>query len=362
MHDHSVGRRTRRALVLVALGGLLTTSATSLALSSTASAAAGGQTAAKLTKHDRELLAGARADGASTVTMLIAAQPGQGSTVASGLASLGATVRYRDDDVSYLRARVPIGKADAVSKLAGIQTANLDETVALDDPAADPGTDPEAVPAPGAGTPDQNPYLPTQDIGAPQFVASHPTYDGRGVRIGILDTGVDLLTPELQTAKDLAGNTVPKVADWITYTDPVDDNDPTWLDMSRQVTASGGTFTADGTTYAVPADGTYRFAVLNERDPRLGGELGNDLNRDGNPAGSSGLFAVLWSTASNSVWVDTDQDGSFADQAAMTDYAVHHDMGTFGTDRPATAERDSVPFVVQTDGKDKYVNIGIVSG
>ncbi|MFL6137150.1 MAG: S8 family serine peptidase, partial [Frankiaceae bacterium] len=85
-------------------------------------------------------------------------------------------------------------------------------------------------------------------------------------------------------------------------------------------------------------------------------------NRDGNPAGSSGLFAVLWSTASNSVWVDTDQDGSFADQAAMTDYAVHHDMGTFGTDRPATAERDSVPFVVQTDGKDKYVNIGIVSG
>ncbi|MFL6139355.1 MAG: serine protease, partial [Frankiaceae bacterium] len=326
MHDHTAGRRSRRALVLVALGGLLASSATTLAtttLATATTAAATSQAASKLSKHDHELLAAARGDGSSAVTMLIAAQPGQGSTVASGLASLGATVGYRDDDVGYLRARVPVGTADAVSKLAGVQAAGVDETVAVSGSTARLAAGSAAVAAPGAATPAQNPYLPTQDIGAPQFVASHPTYDGRGVRIGILDTGVDLLTPELRTAKDLAGNTVPKVADWITYTDPVDDNDPTWLDMSRQVTPSGGTFAVDGTTYVAPASGTYRFAVLNERDPRLGGELGNDLNRDGNPAGSSGLFAVLWSTASNSVWVDTDQDGSFADQAAMTDYAVH---------------------------------------
>ena len=361
MHDHSAGRRARAALVLVALGGLLTTTATSLASTTTASAA-GGQAASKLTKHDRELLATARADGDANVTLLIASKPGQNSTVASGLASLGATVRYRDDDVDYLRARVPVGQVDAASRLAGVQAANLDENVPLTDPAAEPATDPAAVPPPGASTPNQNPYLPTQDIGAPQFVAGHPTYDGRGVRIGILDTGVDLLTPELQSGKDLAGHPVPKIADWVTYTDPVDDDDPTWLNMSRQVTTSGGTFAVGDTTYRAPADGTYRFATLNERDPRLGGELGNDLNRDGNPAGSSGLFGVLWNTTSNSVWVDTDQDGSFADQAAMTDFAAHRDMGTFGTDDPSTAVRESVPFVVQTDGKDKYVNIGIVSG
>jgi subtilisin family serine protease len=45
----------------------------------------------------------------------------------------------------------------------------------------------------------------------------------------------------------------------------------------------------------------------------------------------------------------------------QTDYAVNHDVGIFGTDDPATAVRESVPFVVQTDGKNKYVNIGIVS-
>jgi len=73
----------------------------------------------------------------------------------------------------------------------------------VDDPkpeAGSPNVDP-----PGAGTPPQNPYMPTRDIGAPQFVAAHPTWDGRGVKIGILDTGIDLLTPELQTAKTQAG-------------------------------------------------------------------------------------------------------------------------------------------------------------
>ena len=62
--------------------------------------------------------------------------------------------------------------------------------------------------------------MPTYRIGAPQFVASHPTYDGRGVRVGIVDTGVDLDRPELQTALNLTGTTVPKFYDWTTKTQP----------------------------------------------------------------------------------------------------------------------------------------------
>jgi hypothetical protein len=45
----------------------------------------------------------------------------------------------------------------------------------------------------------------------------------------------------------------------------------------------------------------------------------------------------------------------------MTDYRVRYDVGTFGTDNPATAIREAIPFVVQTDGKNKVINIGIVS-
>ena len=62
------------------------------------------------------------------------------------------------------------------------------------------------------------------------------------------------------------------------------------------------------------------------------------------------------------MWVDTNQNNSFADQAAMTDYKVRFDIGYFGIDNPATAIAERMPFVVQTDGKRKVVNIGIVSG
>ncbi|MDQ3308266.1 MAG: serine protease, partial [Actinomycetota bacterium] len=204
--------------------------------------------------------------------------------------------------------------------------------------------------------------MPTGDIGSPQFVSEHPTWDGRGTTIGIIDSGVDFGHPALQTTS--TGER--KIVDWVTATDPTftngrnNDNDPTWLDMSTQV--SGPTFTEGGTTYTAPASGTFRFAVFDERDARLGGEVGRDVNRDGNPAGSSGLFGVLWDTTTNNVYVDTDQDKSFADQTGMTDYKVSQQVGRFGTDNPATEVTESMPFVVQTDGKNKVVNIGIVSG
>jgi len=115
-------------------------------------------------------------------------------------------------------------------------------------------------------------------------------------------------------------------------------------------------------TYTAPANASYRIALFNERDPRLGGEVGNDVNRDGNPAGSSGIFAVLWDATTNTVWVDTNQNQNFADDLAMTDYKVNFDVNYFGVDNPATPIAERMPFVVQTDGQRKVVNIGIVSG
>ena len=40
-----------------------------------------------------------------------------GSSVVAGLAGLGGTVQKRDDDISYLRAEVPIGKAEPTARL-----------------------------------------------------------------------------------------------------------------------------------------------------------------------------------------------------------------------------------------------------
>ena len=74
------------------------------------------------------------------------------------------------------------------------------------------------------------------------------------------------------------------------------------------------------------------------------------------------MFAVLWNATTGQVLVGHEPDRSFADQTAMKDYKVNFDVGYFGTDNPATAVAGRVPFVVQTDGKNKYVNLGIVAG
>jgi len=320
-----------------------------------AGAASGGT---KLSKHDRELLAEAVAQGKSTVTVLIAAKPGANKTVASGIASLGGTVSYRDDDVGYIRAIVPTGKVEAAAGLSGVQSLDVDEIIPLDDPRPAGAVNPTPQTPPSASTPNNNPYMPIGDTGAAQFMAAHPTWDGRGVTVGILDTGISLDHPSLLTTS--TGER--KILDWVTGTDPFTDNDPTWVNMQAQVSGSTFTFGIPAVTYTAPAAGTYRIGLFNERDSRLGGEVGSDVNRDGNPAGSSGIFAVLWDTVSNNVWVDTNQNRSFADELAMTDYRVRYDVGTFGTDNPATPVREAMPFVVQTDGKNKVINIGIVSG
>lgn len=313
----------------------------------------------KLGQRDEQLVLEAEQAGKSRLVLLIAATKGAINQAAADISGLGGQIQFRDDTLGYLRVSVPIGQVKAVAALASVQSVDVDELVPLPDPRPEPEGIAPLVPQvpPSAATPRNNSYLPIGDTGAAEFTEAHPTWDGRGVTIGVVDLGITLDHPSLLTTSTGAR----KVVDWVTGTDPFTDDDPTWLDMSAQV--SGAQFTFSGRAYTAPGPGTYRIALFNERDPRLGGEVGNDVNRDGNPTGSSGIFAVLWDAGpKNLVWVDTNQNGSFADEAAMTDYKVRFDVNYFGFDNPATPVAERMPFVVQTSAKLKVVNIGIVAG
>src|SRR4029079_18306797 len=117
------------------------------------------------------------------------------------IAALGGQIQYRDDALGYLRVSVGVGQVKALAALGSVQRVDVAETVPMPDPSPDPEGIAALVPqvAPNAATPRDNPYLPIRDTGAAQFTADHPTWDGRGVTIGVVDAGITLDHPSLQT-------------------------------------------------------------------------------------------------------------------------------------------------------------------
>lgn len=313
--------------------------------------AAADEPAPGLSTQDRALVAAA---GDRTVTLLVAAGPGKAGQVGNQLERLGGTVRYRDADLDYLRVTLPATKAVGAARLTDVDAAGLDRVVRLDDPVVTGDMPPLPITAPDANTPADNPYLPVGDIGAAQFVADHPRWDGRGTRIGVIDSGIDITHPAFATTT--TGRR--KVVDWISTHDPVTGSEPTWVPMGT--TVRGRTFTVDGVEYTAPSGGRFKFGLFDERNRPADASYAGDVNRDGNPPGSSGLFGVLWD-GGRRVWVDTDQDHSFADQPGMRPYKERFDVGRFGVDNPATPMVDQVPFVVQIDRDREFVNLGIAA-
>ncbi|MET8563359.1 S8 family serine peptidase [Streptomyces flaveolus] len=325
----------------------------------------------KLGPDDAALLAEAKADGDKNVTMMIATSPGGTEQVAAELDAVeGGLVGRTDDKLGYVRATVPTGRADSVIaaavKLSSVQAIDLRQEIPLDDPApsgAKSSSGEATYPAPGRKTPAENPYNPSFETGAVDFVEDHPSADGRGITIGILDSGVDLGHPALQ--KTTTGER--KIVDWVTATDPVVDGDGTWRRMTTGV--SGPSFSVTTATqgtekFTAPA-GTYKFNYMYE-SATAGGDEKGDLNRDGD---TTDAWGVLYDPAAGTVRVDTNDDLDFTDDPAMKPYKDDHQVGYFGTDDPATDVVERVPFVVETrkdvvynssGAKADYVNIGVI--
>ena len=315
-----------------------------------------------LGSKDVSLLAAAEARGEQTVTVIIATDKGDAAQVADSVRKLGGTVARRFDKVGYVLAEVPTGKVRKTAKLPGVAGLDLDDVLRLPDPKVDlaqgTGKAAQASTGPGASTPADNPYLPTNEIGAVDFKKAHPTWDGRGVVVGIMDSGVDLDHPALQKTTTGAR----KIIDWVTATDPTIDSDPTWRPMTTAVT--GPSFTYKSATWTAPA-GTWAINTFAE-SITTDSEIAGDVNRDGD---TTDVFGVLYDPKTHDIRVDTNQNNDFTDDAVMRPYKEKFDIGHFGTDNPATDVHESMPFVVEYRAFETkpgvmtdFVNIGITEG
>jgi hypothetical protein len=382
-----------RTVTLLAVGGLLTggltaaapgAGATGVAVPTPAPAPTTVQAAPNpdqvLGTSDEQKLRDAEHDGTRTVTILVTTTEGETAKVEADLRALGGYIRYAAPKLGYLSAVVPTSRVDKAAKLRHVRAVDLDEAVPLPEPAPDATagkvTATAAVSAPDADTPDDNPYLPTRDTGSIEFKRDHPTWDGRGVTIGILDSGVDLDNPALQTTS--TGER--KIVDWFTATDPVTEGslvaggDATWLPMATD--ATGPLFPATGTyrgaQWKLPA-GTFKIRTLDEAQTKVDPsdcEVCGDVNRDGD---TTDRIGVLYDPQSHAIRVDTNDNKDFTDETAMGRYRDTHQVGHLGRDNPATGIHEAMPFVVDyredvslkplgLDQSVDFVDIGLTSG
>jgi hypothetical protein len=327
----------------------------------------------KMSSHSQELLIESQTAGKAKVTVMVLTAKGGTAPVVEQLKQLGATVGYTHDRTGYVRATLPTGKALEITRIDQVQHVDLDEMLQVPDPAPDPqgaGGAAAGAPNPWTGpsptTPAVNPYLPTADTGAVQFKRDNPTYDGRGVTIGVLDSGVDLDHPGLQ--QTTTGER--KITNWITVTDPLTEGDGTWRAMITRVkgrTAAYGTY-----DWVLPDRPGADFAIsmFRESTAAANEEFKGDIDRDGR---TNGAWGILYDYATGDIWVDVNGNHDFTDDTMMRPYRERYDVGHFGTDDPATPLHEAAPFVVEfRKGVDltpagragetaDFVNIGVVS-
>ncbi|MHB8078545.1 MAG: S8 family serine peptidase [Candidatus Krumholzibacteriia bacterium] len=203
------------------------------------------------------------------------------------------------------------------------------------------------------------PFLPNDDIGAYAFKQAHPTWDGRGVVVAIFDTGVDAFAPGL-TVTSTGETKVIEARDFST------EGDWDLVEAERDTSGAPAFRHPDGLRLTglpagAPAPGrddrVYIGIIPESRFLNSNGVT--DLNDDGDRDDRFGVLvwaadraaveaalgtgrglerlAALNDTARRTVareragarvWlvaVDTDGDGSLADEAALRDYHVNYD-------------------------------------
>ena len=276
----------------------------------------------------------------------------------AGLMRLGATVKYSDEKVGYALATLPRERVLEALDLAGIAYATVPRV--YKDENLIPVADRKVAPLPSIEIPFPRvagtlaaggPYFAAGEAGLTDLWKQHPEADGRGVRVAVVDEGIDLLHPALEKALDMNGKLVAKVADIATVTGP--DENANWVQFGDPIRVKNRTFTLGDRTWTAPSNGSYRFGIY-ERTLVLGPERNSHTKKLSLGVG------VLWDEQQGRVWVNTRGDGDFSKETALRDYSVSQDIAFFGAKKGD--EDNRIPFGVKIDREQHAVYMAIANG
>jgi hypothetical protein len=255
--------------------------------------------------------------------------------------ALGDRVLYTDARVGYIAARVPTSHALALAEERGIVVSSVQHMDSNAPQATAPLPNPvvEQV-APSFGTLSPPPYFPAREAGLLPLRAIGG--DGRGIRIGLVDEGVDIFHPGLQLAKDARGRIIPKIVK--TVHDLAGVGDQTWIAPEAWGTAIGHRIRAFGRDWVTPYDG--QFALAHFRQVVQG------------VASSSQLSGVALIDFDNrEAWLDPTASGNFTKTPPAHDYRSRRDLAFWG--QVSKSRDDRIPYTVVFDKATRAIELNI---
>lgn len=200
--------------------------------------------------------------------------------------------------------------------------------------------------------------LSLETTGADAFVKKHPDWNGKGVVIAILDSGVDMSVPGLTRtpdgeikvieARDFTGQGVVKLEK---PEKAAEGDEEIWK------TRDGVVRGVAGLNPAPEVDSLLLGFVTEEA---MKNSDVSDINDDGR---TDGAFALLvGKTAEGLVfWVDGDGDGHLDDEKALHDYGERQEFFTFGT-RLDDGSRPPMAFAAHLDPEKSEVELHFADG